>query len=599
MQKTHFRLIAIVFLAVIIISGCATAPKMPESIIAGNYDYTKRYLTWLIQKEMKRNQVVGLSIAIVDDQKVVWAQGFGYSDKEKKTPATPETVYRIGSISKLFTDMAVMKLVEAGKVDIDRPLKVFLPQFSIRSRFPDSGPITPRNIMTHHSGLPSSIAKGMSTGEPPATLLDRLKEEYTAYPTNYVLAYSNTGLALLGLMIEQVSDTGFSEYADQNILSPIGMRQSSFKRTPVVEELLSKGYRNGKEMEQVPLRDVSAGSMYSNVNDLCQFMQMVFAGGNVGGRQILQRQTIEKMLRPQNQDAVLESPNLIGLGWFLQKSRFSGDIGEVLVASHGGGTPLFRTSLAIIPQKKLGVVILTNSTEGRKMGKVRREALKSALEAKIGKTIERRKEKVLPPDEVATEVLLENFVGRYATLTTLGSVERKGPKLNATLDNYKFRLVPSSDGKFGVARKFLGIFPMKKIGSLELPKIQASRIDIDDRQLLSIRYDNRIWFYAEKIEPAPIPSSWQNMLGRYQIVNPDPHGTPQDITLTNEKDLLVLKYRNLLWHNGEAKNYLVPRSASEALTLGVGRSCGETMRMIAIDGRTGLSIWGYRMKKIN
>jgi CubicO group peptidase (beta-lactamase class C family) len=602
MQKNLTNKIAslIILIVILILAGCSGAPVKPDRIIPGDYDYTKEHLARLIQQEMKRNKVVGISIAIVDDQKVVWAQGFGYSDKKNKIPATPETVYRIGSISKLFTVMATMKLVEAGQVDIDRPLKAYLPQFSVRTRFSGSGPITPRTIMTHHSGLPSSLAKGMWAADPQPTLLDRLKDEYTAYPTNYVLAYSNIGLALLGLMIEQVINTEFCEYVDQSILSPIGMRQSSFKRTPVVEGLLSKGYRNGKQMDQVPLRDISAGAMYSNVNDLSRFMQMVFAGGNVGGHQILSRKTIAEMLRPQNQDATLESPDLIGLGWFLQISTLSEGNDEIIVASHGGGTPLFRTSLAIIPEKKLGVVVLTNSTEGGKiLGKVSREALKSALEAKIGKTIERQKEIIAPPDKVATEALLNTFVGRYATLSMLGSIERNGSNLDATFDNYKFRMVPSSNGKFGVARTFLGIFPMKKIGSLELAKIQASPVNINDRQLLSIRYNNRLWFYAEKIDPAPLPNTWQNMLGRYQIVNPDPKGSPQDITLSYEKDVLVLRYKNPLWHSGEAKNYLVPRSGTEALTLGIGRSSGETMRMIEVDGQTGLSIWGYRMKRTN
>jgi hypothetical protein len=89
------------------------------------------------------------------------------------------------------------------------------------------------------------------------------------------------------------------------------------------------------------------------------------------------------------------------------------------------------------------------------------------------------------------------------------------------------------------------------------------------------------------------------MLGRYEIVNPDPKGSPQDITLTEQKDVLVLRYKNPLWHAGEAKHYLIPRSDAEALTLGVGRWSGETMRMVEVDGETGLHIWGYKMKKIN
>ena len=370
----------IILMLLLISASCSGAPVKPEWIAPGNYDYAKEYLSWLIPKEMKPNKVMGVSIAIVDDQQIVWAQGFGYSDVKNEIPATPDTVYRIGSISKLFTSMATMKLVEDGQIDIDRPLVNYLPQFSVRTRFPTSGPITPRTIMIHHSGLPSSIAKGMWTSEPPAYLLNRLREEYTAYPTNYVLAYSNTGMALLGLMIEQVSNMDFCEYIDQSILSPVGMQHSSFKRTPLVDSLLSKGYRNRREVSQVPLRDVSAGSMYSNVKDLSLFMQMVFAGGNVAGYQILRRQTIEEMLTPQNMNMPIESPYPVGLGWFFNRFNLSQGLGEVLIAGHDGGTPLFRTSLVILPEKKLGIVVLTNSTEGGKiLNKVTKAALLSAF----------------------------------------------------------------------------------------------------------------------------------------------------------------------------------------------------------------------------
>lgn len=211
MNLRVFRYLVIILFSVLI-SACSTAPQKPKQITAGNYDYVKEYINWLINKEMKKQQVMGVSIAIVDNQRVVWAQGFGYSDIKNEVPATPETVYPIGSISKLFTVMATMQLAEQGKVDIDQPLKKYLSQFSIKSRFPESGPITPRSMMTHHSGLPNDMPKGALTSEPPSTLLYRLKDEYVAYPTNYVLAYSNVAMALLGMMVEQVNDTEFSEH---------------------------------------------------------------------------------------------------------------------------------------------------------------------------------------------------------------------------------------------------------------------------------------------------------------------------------------------------------------------------------------------------
>jgi hypothetical protein len=159
-------------------------------------------------------------------------------------------------------------------------------------------------------------------------------------------------------------------------------------------------------------------------------------------------------------------------------------------------------------------------------------------------------------------------------------------------------LVAGHDGGTPLFRTSLTILPQRKIGDLELARIRAARVDIEGRQLLSIRYDERLWFYAEKIDPSPLPNTWRNMLGRYEVINPDPAGSPNGIILSEDRDVLKLSYKTPLWHAGENKIYLIPRSNTEALTLGIGRSSGETMRMIKIDGETGLGIWGYNLKKI-
>jgi CubicO group peptidase (beta-lactamase class C family) len=594
MQRKIFLILAIIISAAFIISGCTTAPKKPEPIIAGNYDYVKEHITWLAKKEMKKNQVVGLSIALVDDQKTVWAQGFGYADLKNKKPATPETVYRIGSISKLFTVMATMQLAEQGKIDIDQPLKSYLPEFSVKTRFPDADPITLRSIMTHHSGLPSGVSKGMWSSEPPATLLYRLEDEYAAYPPNYVLSYSNAAMALLGLMIERVSETDFCAYMEKSILNGLGMQQSSFKLPPEIGGLLSRGYRSSTETEQVPLRDLAAGSMYSNVIDLSRFLKMVFANGRVANLQILRPDTIDEMLRPQNERVALDFDKRIGLGWFLNYARFK----NLKIAGHDGGTPLFRTSLMIVPEKKIGVVVLTNSAEGARIHrKIGKEALKLALEAKTGISVEDNDIRIDPPDKAASEQMLQSFVGKYATLDMLGAVERKEKVLDANFESYKFQLIPSSNGKFGVERYLLGIFPLKKIGNLELFKIQVRRTDFAGRELMAVHYDNRHWFSADKINPLPLPAKWENALGKYQIINPDKHSTPEDIRLSKKEGVVEISYNLPLWRPGRRKLYLYPISETEAVTTGIGRYSGETMRMIDIDGEKELAFWGYKMKK--
>ncbi len=128
---------------------------------------------------------------------------------------------------------------------------------------------------------------------------------------------------------------------EQSVFDSVGMQQSSFKLTPEIQSLLSKGYRNGKEIKQLPLRDIAAGSMYSNVLDLSRFIQMIFAKGQVGNRQILQPDTIDEMLRPQNEAVALDVDQRIGLGWFLDyagktKEKIAGHTGIMPLLSHRG-----------------------------------------------------------------------------------------------------------------------------------------------------------------------------------------------------------------------------------------------------------------------
>jgi CubicO group peptidase (beta-lactamase class C family) len=136
-----------ILLLMVCIAGCSSAPTRPESVGRGEYAKVAEYVSALVRHEMKKGGVTGLSIALVDDQRVVWAEGFGYADKAGTGPASPDTVYRAGSISKLFTATAAMQLAEQGRMDIDRPLGDYLPGFSIRTRFLDAAPITPRSIL--------------------------------------------------------------------------------------------------------------------------------------------------------------------------------------------------------------------------------------------------------------------------------------------------------------------------------------------------------------------------------------------------------------------------------------------------------------------
>ncbi|MBF0292663.1 MAG: beta-lactamase family protein, partial [Nitrospinae bacterium] len=228
---------AIAALCVITLASCAVAPKKPDKFTPGDYSFVKRHISWLIKREADKRGIRGVSVALVDSGETVWAEGFGFADEAGKKPATERTLYRVGSISKLFTMLGVMKLSENGRVNIDGAIADYIPGFSIKTRFADAPPITIRSVLTHHSGLPSDYAKGMWTDKPErfTSLIGLLKEEYAANPPGLVFSYSNVGFTLLGAVIENASGSRYEDYMDTHLLGPIGMKDSAFEIKPAME----------------------------------------------------------------------------------------------------------------------------------------------------------------------------------------------------------------------------------------------------------------------------------------------------------------------------------------------------------------------------
>ena len=130
-----------------------------------------------------------------------------------------------------------------------------------------------------------------------------------------------------------------------------------------------------------------------------------------------------------------------------------------------------------------------------------------------------------------------------------------------------------------------------------MAKIQVRRTDYAGREFLTIHYDNKHWFSAAKLNPKPLPDTWETALGNYKITNPDPQGSPEEIRLAEKEGVLELSFKNPMWYSGRGKIYLRPISKTQAITTGLGRNSGETMRLIDINGENGLAFWGYKMKK--
>ncbi|MCA9218970.1 MAG: beta-lactamase family protein, partial [Planctomycetales bacterium] len=208
-----------------------------------NYDDAVAKLRAAIQHEVEQKRLPAISISLVDDQCVVWAEGFGHQDAARQTPATAETVYRVGSVSKLFTDIAVLQLVEQGRLDLDADVRQYLPQFQPQS--PDGIPLTLRQMMSHRSGLvrESPVGNYFDPDEPTldATVAS-LNDTSLVYKPETKTKYSNAAIAVVGAVLERELDGSHPDQVRRTILDPLKMDRSSFVVTDEVRPQLATGW---------------------------------------------------------------------------------------------------------------------------------------------------------------------------------------------------------------------------------------------------------------------------------------------------------------------------------------------------------------------
>ena len=580
----------------LLLAACGGAPPRPDSVARNDYDGIKTYVSQLIRHEMNESQVTGLSIALVDDQRIVWAEGFGYADKERKQPASAQTIYRVGSISKLFTATAAMQLAEQKKLDIDRPLQNYLPEFSIQSRFPPTAAITPRNLMTHHSGLPRDFAKGMFTKNPvPFTqLVQELRSSDAAYPPNQHFSYSNVGVTLLGHAIQNVSGVPFADYIQRSVLQPLGMKDATMEPGPARSELMSKAYRRGELAEELPLRDVPAGGLNTSVVDLSHFLSMVFADGRTGTTQVLRPESVAEMLRPQNTEVPLDLNFHNGLGWMLSTLGSSTIENAGPVAHHAGAMLYFHSQMYALPEHKLGVIVLANSgTARRVVDHVATETLALALEAKSG--IKQPKHAKVPAADPAwpTEQL-QPYVGEYTTIAGFARISLDGNRLRADAFGRSFDLVPRSDGQLGVEYSLLGLFHID-LGTLGA--IGFSRRSVAGHEVLVARAGSQEMLVGERVRPPADLGRWRQRLGTSVITNAgDDHTFVDGIALIEDHGFLLAELK--MTDGPTSRIPLQIISDNEAVMLGPLADGGGTLRCAQTSDGERCVIAGYTLKRV-
>jgi CubicO group peptidase (beta-lactamase class C family)/D-alanyl-D-alanine dipeptidase len=414
------------------------------------------------EHERKDKGIPGLAIALVDDQQVAWSGALGSSDLDGTEPLTVGAVHRVGSISKLFTDIAVMQLVEKGALDLDAPVTRYLRDF--RPENPFGGTITLKMLMAHRSGLVREPPVGNYFDPRPTALAETvrsLNRTTLVYPPGQRTKYSNAGIAVVGRVLEHRERERFAGYLKRAVLDPLGLRSSAFTPEPALAPRVPDAlmWTYDPRVFPVPRFELGmapAGSLYATVGDLGRFLSFLFAGGRGPRGPVLKPETLERMWAPAFPAEGSEAA--YGLGF-----RVSTFEGRRLVG-HGGAIYGFASSLLALPDDKLGVVVVgTKDAANAVTDRIARQGLRLLLarregralpEAETTRAVERGRARSLAGLYLAGDAWAEiDERDGELHLTSSGSAERVRLRARATgtelvvddVLDYGLSVVPEAD----------------------------------------------------------------------------------------------------------------------------------------------------------
>jgi CubicO group peptidase (beta-lactamase class C family) len=329
-----------------------TAPNIHELTTAD----VETFLDGIIPLQLDREDIAGATVAVVKDGKQLFTKGYGYADVQHKQPVTAETLFRPGSVSKLFTWTAVMQLVEQGKLELGKDVNEYL-DFKIPEAF--GQPISLKNILTHTAGFEEQLKDLFIADRRSPNLGNYLKTHIPKriFAPGTTPAYSNYAAALAGYVVERVSGQPFNDYIHQNIFQPLGMTHSTFAQPlpPELAPLVSNGYvlasDEPKEFETVGA--FPAGSLTSSAADMSKFMLAHLQEGRLGAAQILKPETTRLM--HSRAFGLDPAANAMAYG-FWEESRN----GQHIIG-HGGDTVYFHSGLELLTDAGVGIFVSYNS----------------------------------------------------------------------------------------------------------------------------------------------------------------------------------------------------------------------------------------------
>jgi CubicO group peptidase (beta-lactamase class C family) len=407
----RFTIITLAALSLLTFQGFAALPLSAPTQTRSASGLGEKELSGLLDpvfaEQMEKLHIPGAVVVVVKDGRIVFTKGYGYADIEKKTPVVPEkTIFRIGSITKVFAALAVMQMADRGKIKLTDDVNKYLRGFKVPPTFPQ--PITFANLLTHTSGL-DEISPGRRTSDESkvvplgAFLKTRLVR---IQPAGEVISYSTYNAALAGFVVEQMTETPFKIYLRKNVFDPLKMNHTSITAVRAeYKQDLASGYEwDGKTHQKLPFQwfnTYPASDINSTATDMARFMLANLSGGALDGKRILSAQAMQDM----HSTHFRNHPRLPGWAY----GYYEGYQNNRRFVEHGGSMDDgYSALLTMLPEEKLGVFVACNTETG---GFGLAEAVKTALLNRMFPVS--AKPQISKPVANQSRAALERFAGKY------------------------------------------------------------------------------------------------------------------------------------------------------------------------------------------
>jgi CubicO group peptidase (beta-lactamase class C family) len=325
---------------------------------ATDYSAVVRRLQDAIPGLMDQHDIPGLAIALVEGPNLVWAEGFGHTDRTRTQPITADTPFSLQSTGKSYTTTGFLRAASKGLVRLDDPLRTVYPAFRVRSRFGQGevDKITFRHLLSHWSGLCHEAPLGSNYDDRPCTFEEHvhsISDTWLKFPVGQRWSYSNLGMDLAGYALQLISNRPFVDYMADEVLGPLGMTSSSFDQAAIMDHFpYARGHTGPYEAPRQLIPMLPAGSIFAPVRDMARFISFHLGGGVVDGRRLIDEALLQEMARLPF--PVKDQVCGYGLG-ILTSPR----LGATLL-SHPGGGYGYQGEQCWMPEYNIGVAVVTN-----------------------------------------------------------------------------------------------------------------------------------------------------------------------------------------------------------------------------------------------